>query len=238
MTEATLQGLLAGKRLVAEGTYREDRGMLEEALVLFDGATEHDEYTTLAAYYAGYTHYRLTSLGPRAERRRERPHLAAAIRYLKRATRAETHAPHQAAEAYGLLGFCYSLDISRRPYLYLVDAPAAGMAMGKAFDLAPGNPRILLLQAAVTFNKPALLGGNARAAAAGLEQAVELFRAWEPRDELQPEWGEAESYALLGMIYSQLHERERARDALQRALAIAPQFRRAQRVLKALEAAA
>jgi tetratricopeptide (TPR) repeat protein len=233
MTDAARQNLLTGKRLIAEGVRIEDRELIRRAAVLFDGAQESAELSALATYYLGYAHYRMSSVGTAEERRQARGYLADAITQLKRAVKRDP----TSAESHALLGFCQSLDVGHRPYTVLYQAPVAGRALGRAYDIAPNNPRVVLLNAVITLRKPALFGGDERAGVTGLERAASLFETWSPPDELQPDWGEAETYTLLGGCYARRGEPALARAAFERALSIAPDFRRAQRLLATAPAA-
>ncbi len=95
--------------------------------------------------------------------------------------------------------------------------------MRKAGQLAPGNPRVLLLRNLCT------VGADTPAA---WREVVAAFEAAPPRTAGRPDWGHAESLALLGASFLRHGEPLAARDALERALVLAPDFREAQELLR------
>jgi len=109
--------------------------------------------------------------------------------------------------------------------------PLAGMKsssqMEKALKLAPKDPRVLLLQA--------LENGDAgkidNTGIARLKKAAEAFEAERQGIDRTPGWGAAETYAYLGRGYLDQGDVLAARDALERALLIAPDFALAKRLL-------
>jgi hypothetical protein len=114
-------------------------------------------------------------------------------------------------------------------------ARAAGCSRHKALRAAqtaePRNPRIKLIDAWCTSNsatwRSKAVFDKARAAVAAFEAApVNLPGA--------PNWGEPEALTLLGRVYLERGEAVAARDLLEHALAIAPDYRQAQDLLGAL----
>jgi tetratricopeptide (TPR) repeat protein len=97
-------------------------------------------------------------------------------------------------------------------------------ALAKAKELDDANPRLALLQAWLVSRRPALADAAVREAAAEqLEDAIQAFAAWAPRQGA-PDWGEAEALAVLGEVYLARGETRSARDLVERALLLAPDY--------------
>jgi tetratricopeptide (TPR) repeat protein len=127
-------------------------------------------------------------------------------------------------EAYGLLSSCYGQKISLAPMLGMTLGPRAGMAMQAALQLEPNNPRVILLEAIGNYYKPPMFGGSKEGALAGFKRAAELFEKEQLKDPLQPDWGKPEAYAWVGVALLDKNDHANARAALERALAIAPDY--------------
>lgn len=106
----------------------------------------------------------------------------------------------------------------------------ASSAEDRADELAAGNPRVLLLRAVSAWFKPSAFGGGEDKARALLQQALRAFATDAPPRPL-PQWGHAEAYAWLGQMELKASKREAAREAYERALALAPGFAWVQYVL-------
>lgn len=100
-----------------------------------------------------------------------------------------------------------------------------------ASGLAPDNPRIKLIQAICapgTAADPAAVD-RWRTVVAGFEAAP-------PSRPGKPDWGHVEALTTLGETYLQRGDPLAARDALERALVLAPDYRQAQQLLQAAAA--
>jgi tetratricopeptide (TPR) repeat protein len=69
-----------------------------------------------------------------------------------------------------------------------------------------------------------MFGGSKETAMAGFRRAAELFDKEKFADPLLPDWGHPEAYAWNGVAYLDKNESANARAALERALAIAPDY--------------
>jgi tetratricopeptide (TPR) repeat protein len=97
-----------------------------------------------------------------------------------------------------------------------------------ANGLAPNNPRIKLVQAMCTESK-----GADPAAVERWRAVVASFEAAAPSRPGKPDWGHVEALTMLGETYLQRGDPVAARDALERALVMAPDYRQAQQLLQA-----
>jgi hypothetical protein len=111
-------------------------------------------------------------------------------------------------------------------------AASAGCANSKplrtAAGLAPDNPRIKLVQAMCAPNPLA-----DPAAVDRWRTVVASFEAAPPSRPGKPDWGHVEALTMLGETYLQRGDPVAARDALERALVLAPDYRQAQQLLQA-----
>lgn len=97
-------------------------------------------------------------------------------------------------------------------------------ALERARALDPENPRLALLDAWVASPRGAQADAALRdEAAARFERAVAAFEARPSVD--GPDWGEAEALAALGEIVLERGETRAARDLIERALIVAPDYR-------------
>jgi tetratricopeptide (TPR) repeat protein len=100
-----------------------------------------------------------------------------------------------------------------------------------AAGLAPDNPRIKLVQA--------LCAANSAVDPAAVDRwraVVASFEAAPPSRPGKPDWGHVEALTALGESYLQRGDPVAARDALERALVLAPDYRQAQQLLQAAAA--
>ena len=112
---------------------------------------------------------------------------------------------------------------------------SAGCANSKplrtAAGLAPDTPRVKLVQAICAANTAA-----DPAAAERWRAVVASFEAAPPSRPGKPDWGHVEALTMLGETYLQRGDPVAARDALERALVLAPDYRQAQALLQAAAA--
>jgi tetratricopeptide (TPR) repeat protein len=127
------------------------------------------------------------------------------------------------AEAQAMLGSCYGMKATGI-FSGMKYGPKSDKAMKRAKELAPDNPRVVLLDAIGTFFKPSMFGGSVEGAVEGFQRAVELFENWQPPNAYAPRWGDAEVYAWLGQGYEEAGDYEKAKEAYQQALKIKPGY--------------
>jgi hypothetical protein len=109
--------------------------------------------------------------------------------------------------------------------------PKSVTQLRKALQLAPKNPRVLLLDAIGDYEH------QAQSAPGGCEKLKNTAAAFDvERADLDqvPGWGAAEAYMWLGRCYLGNGDVVPARDALERALLIAPEFAQARRLLSSI----
>jgi tetratricopeptide (TPR) repeat protein len=92
-------------------------------------------------------------------------------------------------------------------------------SLERAVGLAPGNPRVLLLDAINTFHMPGFVGGGPKKALEKLEPARAAFEA-EPMT--AERWGHEDVYIWLGRVAMQQDDWAAAERWLRKALELKP----------------
>jgi tetratricopeptide (TPR) repeat protein len=188
------------------GFYGDEPRVIEAARASLERLAEDDAQ---ARYYLAFGAFRLAQLD--AQRGRE-PSGALVDSCVDGATPA---ADGESAEAWVLVGACASLggEGRRRDH-----------ALGRARALDPKNPRIALLEAWAISMHPAGAEPAVRdAAAAHLEKSIEAFEVVGAPAHAA-DWGEPEALVQLGEIALARGEARAARDLLERALLLAPDY--------------
>ena len=135
------------------------------------------------------------------------------------------------AEALALRSACLATRIESSGVLAPVVSYRARRDLDRARELAPRNPRVLLIDAMNDYELPPARGGNRERALVKLRQAVAAFEAERSDVEHLPGWGASEAWLLLAQSLLDHGDAVAARDALERALLIAPQFAQARRLM-------
>jgi len=165
-------------------------------------------------YYLGYVDWRQSSLAFMGQ---GMPGVAACLRNAQEhLTRALAIAPGF-TEARVLLvivdGGTMNADASRVPEL----GPRLGANFKQVVAEAPDNPRVKYLQAFLSYYLPGRTREQKDAALADWRRAAESFPRRPPPNE--PEWGRAEAWAWLGGTLLTDGKADRAKEALEHALA-------------------
>jgi tetratricopeptide (TPR) repeat protein len=202
------------------GFYTEDaRSLADIADQLAHSEGEHEP---LQYYYAGLANYRLATLLVKRDRERAREAVEHCVDSLDAAVKAQ---PDFAA-ALALQSACLRTVAVLKPWKALSGAKSTGQ-LERAVKLAPRDPRVLLLEA-LAKGEDAKLDEQSIAT---LKKATAAFETERQGVERAPGWGAAEAYTYLGRGYLERGDVLKARDALERALLIAPDFALAKRLL-------
>lgn len=180
----------------------------------------------LRSYYAGLLDYRLALLSARNERQQWNM-AARCVTSLDRSIALDPNS----AEALALQAACLAIESSLDPWRAPLAGPLSLMRINKALRLAPHNPRVLLLDALSGEERPKLFGGSRGRAFALIKRAVAAFRSQVSCAAGAPSWGAADAYTDLAQGYLARGNALAARDALERALLIAPEFTQARRLM-------
>jgi tetratricopeptide (TPR) repeat protein len=187
------------------------------------GGTRREEWRS---YYAALVAYRLVLLSKDDE--------AQAWLYtgrcIERLNQALVLDPGS-AEALALQSACLALQSRLDPWRSPLAAPLSIARIDKALRLAPDNPRVLLLGAEAAGDRPKLFGGDSQQAFALLKRAVAAFEAPGVRARNPPAWGAADALTGLAQDYLARGDALAARNVLERALLVAPDFGQARRLM-------
>jgi Tetratricopeptide repeat len=207
--------------------YTADARALEDVLALLDGLDVDVQLVAMKSYYAAYGRWRLAqvyAVALAADRSRSGARAASARAAETCASDAQAAIAEdpRMAEAYALDAICGAFSPSA------VGNPREKTAcrtksLRTATSLARANPRVLLIEA---------LCASEKADPGRWRDVVAAFEAAPPRTAGKPDWGHAEALAILGSSYLTSGDPVAARDALERALVIAPDYREAQVLLE------
>ncbi len=192
-----------------------------------------DSLAASKAYQLAYGNWKLSQLylQPLAE---ERPRPNAKSLAAKAAQACSRHA-RRAAEQDPALAEALAIQAACEGHSATSRTASAGCANSKplrnAAGLAPDNPRIKLIQAICAPNPAVDPTASDR-----WRSVVDTFEAAPPSRPGKPDWGHVEALTMLGESYLQRGDPVAARDALERALVLAPDYRQAQQLLQAAAA--
>lgn len=199
----------------------------ERALVrLTSSLGEGDGTDVMRSYYAALAHYRLTLLRAERDRSQARESIDGCVDHLDRALKVDPDFAEGLALQAACLGMLASLKPLRAPFA----GPKSNSQIAKAMQLAPRNPRVLLLHAvlgSMGSNTP----GSHQRVSGRLQEAVDAFETERQGVTPVPGWGAAEAYMRLARSYLERGDMLAARNVLERALLIAPEFAQARRLM-------
>jgi tetratricopeptide (TPR) repeat protein len=225
------------------GYFTEDTRSLHN---LVEPLGSNDSHDRLKSYYAGLLAYRLTLLAeaqadksaaagqpPTPARKNDRSKNEArqtverCVGSLDQALEVQSNFADALALQSACLGLLAELNTWRAP----LAAPKSATQLHRALQIAPKNPRVLLLDAIGDYEHAKVPGGDAEHPCAKFKTVAAVFDAERADVDQVPGWGAAEAYMWLGRCYLDNGDGNAARDALERALLIAPEFGQARRLL-------
>ena len=236
---ALLALVLAGVVCAAEGQWRDTESRIQygyytqDTRALANVAAALDQEETKdpwQGYYTGLANWRLAELaaghppakGPTAGQLAER-----CTHALDRVLEQQA----DFAEGFALRAICAATPLAGGG----LHVPFAGHGprkdLDRALSLAPKNPRVLLLDALGDYEFSAALAGNKERALPKLRRAVAAFEAERGGAEALPGWGASEAYYYLGRNLLEHADPVGARDALEHALLLAPEYAQARALM-------
>jgi tetratricopeptide (TPR) repeat protein len=230
---AFIQALSAAKAELQAGVNRWESETLQRARDMFLGLLlKQDKPIPYLHYYIALADYRLAtfhlSSGSPADADR---FVTEGEQYLEKVMEAEPGF----GEAFSLYGYILGLEIALHEDRAMTLGFKSMAAIDQGIEKDPSNPRTHLLKGMYLPYMPEAFGGGAEKAIPYLEKAVELFEKESPTDPVKPSWGHDEAYAFLGSAYKTIGNTGKAREMVQKALALNPGSSFAQRILESLD---
>ncbi len=214
--EADLHRVVDLRDQIQQAYYEGDSRWLRE---LRDDATElvrQNRGSGLAYYYQAYANYRLAHVMLIQGQDGAKRYLDDCRDLAKTAAKKGT----RFADAYALRSACYELAASAISW----KGVQANRLLDQAYEYEPDNPRATLVDAISLYERPGLLGGDLGKAEEMFKKAIQEFENPSNLKAGWPTWGHAEAYANLARLYLARGDPIRARDALEHALLIAPDY--------------
>ena len=176
-------------------------------------------------YYLGYTEYSLGYAYAHTDTDKATDHVEAAQTALLQAVKIDPGF----AEAEALLSSCYGIEIGLHPFRGMFLGAKTGKHMARAAQLAPDDPRVILLQAISDFQTPGMFGGDKQRALEGFHKALAAFDTYHATDSKTPTWGKALTYNWLGFAESNAGQKQAARTDYAKALELVPDYKLVQK---------
>jgi tetratricopeptide (TPR) repeat protein len=212
------------------GYYTEDLRALTNLALRLDSK---EGAQPLQGYYAALAYYRLALTGEA----HDKVGAASAAEHCTTSLDQSLQVRADWAEALALAGACLGLVAELKPLRAPLAGPRSRAQLARALELEPHNPRVLLLDGWLNLERPAKGAPAAKARACGeFTAAIAAFEAARPGEEHVPEWGPAEGYAYRARCDLERGDAGAARDALERALLIAPDYQLARRLIARITA--
>ena len=222
-TDQARDEVRAAKHQALDADLKADWNGLLDARDQFAKLPATGDVGALRLYYLGYVDWRLSSLAyVGLGAKLVNPLVSRAVDELKQSAALQP----ASAETQGLLAMCAGLMIAFDRTRTEELRPVTQAAWQQALEVGKDNPRVQFLRAMVEVFAPPEFGGNRDGGLERWKHAIELFdkEATSAPAPEAPDWGRAESWAWLGGAYSNLDRREDAVPALERAVAIRPDF--------------
>lgn len=221
--------LLEAKRAAYDANFRNDQQGLRAAAAKLDGLAADRELGAFALYYAGWTRWALAASQFQANEKEELlASLNRSVEDLRKAVALlPENAPSQSqAEFQSQLASCLiSLAVVDGPRMGQI-LPEVAKLRKRALELAPANPRVVMMDAGMVFNTPAQYGGSQEKGIERWLEAIRLFEAEHIENPIQPDWGRALAYGWLSNLYLQMNPPRKAesKEAANKALTLRPDF--------------
>ncbi len=222
--QSSRQLLLEGKEMLADGANHDDQDKLLKVRALFEQALHDDSLAIFAHYYAASAASELANILYEMDGSDHNRQILEYVNYAIDHLEAATDRDESFAEGWLMLSAAYGQKMQARPLRAVTLARKFNRAMSRAQELAPDNPRVVLLKAITDYNLPRIVGGNKDRALEDMYRAARLFQEEVVEDPVLPSWGHEDTYARIGIVYMDRGNLEEARTAFERALEINPDF--------------
>jgi tetratricopeptide (TPR) repeat protein len=181
-------------------------------------------------YHLAHADYRFGLLAEQKRRKAAAPAFAECIDQLKPVLDQDA----KSAEALVLQSVCYGELAKERHLEGVLLRSHAEERLKSAFELAPRNPRVLYLVATDELSRSKPNSAESQRAFATLTEAAQLFEQSSATRADVPGWGHAEAYLALGRELAARGDLLGARNWIEKALIVAPDYKAAQKQLALL----
>lgn len=217
----------AAKRAVQHGVDLGSPDTLLAARGRFAAMSAADPGSKLLHYWVAFASWRAMPLVQRTDRDGAKRIGLDGVEHLDRALAIDP----DFAEALALKGGLQGMLIGAGGGSPMTLGPQSDANLARAERLAPGNPRVALLDGVGILHKPAIFGGGAKKALARLAEAGARFETETVVDSTLPDWGRDDVHVWTGRAYAGQKRWAEARDAYRRALQVNPDHGWARAVL-------
>lgn len=210
-----------------------DARAIESVLEEIELSAPSERLAALKAYQLAYGHWKLAQLHAQTASDGDREAAGVGSKAAKRCVqhaRAARTLDARMAEAFALEAVCDGMPRSFLRLDGLIGSCSRSRLLRTALTLEPHNPRVLLIQA---MCDPSSHDPSGLARWRGV---VDAFARASPARAGASDWGEPEALVMLGEHHLRRGELLAARDALERALVLAPDYRAARELIEAAAA--
>jgi hypothetical protein len=215
------------------GYYTEDAAALRGVATTLGDSDAHDK---LHGYYAGLLEWRLALLAARPGAPAHGPSAAQLTQRCVSDLDGALALDADFADALALRSACLATALTGSGVHVPFAAYRARKDLERALQLAATNPRVLLLDALTDYELADARDAERERLLPKLRRTAAAFEAERRGPEQLPGWGAAEAWLLLGRELLDHGDPLGARDALERALLIAPQLAAARRLMAQITA--
>jgi hypothetical protein len=210
------------------GYYTEDAAALRK---LSENMSREEGHDKLHAYYAALLDWRMALLAAQGDGGSSAGAMAQLAHRCVSDVDAALAADADFAEALALRSACLATPLETAGGYAPLASHRARKDIERALQLAARNPRVLLVDAMSDYALAPARGGNKERALPKLRQTVAEFEAERGGVARLPGWGAAEAWLLLARDLLDHGDAVAARDALEHALLIAPEYTEARRLM-------
>jgi tetratricopeptide (TPR) repeat protein len=203
----------------------EDNNRLEDLLQGLREQIKTEGSSASLRYDLAHTEYRLGLLYAQSHAHDPQAAFAGCIDDLKVALEQDV----KSAEVLTLQAACY-LELAKHRKLESVILHSLALdRLNAAVALAPRNPRAVYFAAMDALERAKPGSADQQRAFAQLQLAAQLFEQTSATRDDAPGWGHAEAYLALGREFESRHDLLNARNWIEQALIVAPDYKAAQR---------
>ncbi len=209
------------KKIIYQGDIHFDEGLYLKGRGLFERVLSSEPENFLAKYYLAYTDYKLSIY---FMSKKEQIQFDRFVKSGIETCKELLSKNNEDAETKALLGGIYGIQIANEPNLGQVIGPQSNALLFEAVELAPDNPRVLVLAGINKLNTPEFFGGSKTKALEYFKKAVNLFENSGAVNSDGIEWGHLYALGWLGKTFLKMKDYDSAYRTFNKALSIEPEY--------------